>query len=172
MENQATQGNYKLLIFTAVNNAIGTQQFDFNLIQGKLMLIKRIKFNWYQLDAVDGHPYKGSKTTIDGTVTEHETMNGNTEKSFIPEHYAANKNQDGNCLLSFAINDKPIYLNGKMDNLYLKEDNLNLLINEPVQTFSVKITNAKMIFLDNTGALVESDNLGWVCEVGAYVYDK
>jgi len=160
--------NYKLLTFTASNNADATQNFDFNLIRGKRLVIKRIAFKWYQLDNVDGYPYKGTFISVDGLVTTHEIIYGNTEKPFIPESSAANKDQGGNCLLSFTINDKPIYLNGQMDNLYLKEDNLNIFVNEDLQKMNIKVTNAKMIFVKN-GALVESDNLGWVCEVGVYI---
>lgn len=160
---------YKLLTFTAANNVDGTQQFEFSLIRNKRLVIKRIAFKWYQLDNVDGYPYKGSSVSIDGLVTSHEILRTNTEKCFIPEDFASNKHQDGNCLLSFTINDKPVYLNGAMDNLYLKEDNLNLFVNEPVQKFSIKVLNAKMIFLTSGGLLVESDNIGWVCEVGAYI---
>ena len=56
-----------------------------------------------------------------------------------------------------------------MDNLFLKEDNINLVINEPVTDINIKVANAKMVFLDNTGALIESDNIGWVCELGVYI---
>ncbi len=160
---------YKLLTFTALNNVESTQNFDFNLIRGKRLVIKRIAFKWYQKDNVDGYPYKGTKVTVDGLVTEHEIFRTNTEKCFIPEDFAANKSQGGNCTLLFTINDKPIYLNGKMDNLFLKEDNLSLFVNEPVQSFIIKVTGAKMIFLTAAGALNESDNLGWVCEVGVYI---
>jgi len=166
---ELNNADYKLLTFTALNNVASTQEFDFNLIRGKRLVIKRIAFKWYQKDNIDGYPYKGSRTTIDGLVTEHEIHYTNAEKAFIPEDFAANKNQAGNCILNFTINNKPIYLNGKMDNLYLKEDNLNLSINEPVQDFVIKVTNALMIFLKSDGTLNESDNLGWVCEVGCYV---
>lgn len=160
---------YKLLTFTGANNADGTAEFDFNLIKNKRLVIKRIGFKWYQLDNVDGYPYLKSSVNVDALKTEHAVLYTSTQKTFIPENSGANKNQAGNCTLLFTINDKPVYLNGKMDNLFLTEDNLNFFINEDVQKFSIKVTNAKMNFLDATGAIVESDNLGWVCEIGVYI---
>ncbi len=161
--------NYKLLTFTAVNNAIGQKEFDFNLVQSRRIIIKRIAFKWYQIDNVDGLPYKNSRASIDGLLLQHDVIDGTSQKIFIPENFASNKFQNGNCLLQFTINSKPVYLNGKMDNLFLKEDNINLVINEPVTDINIKVANAKMVFLDNTGALIESDNIGWVCELGVYI---
>lgn len=170
IEELKNNTGYHLLTFTALNNVESTQEFDFNLIKGKRVVIKRLKFKWYQADATDGYPYQGSTMNIDGTVTGHYLINSSTQKLFIPEHFAANKHQAGNCTLQFKINDRPLYLNGKMDNLFLNEDSLNLLVDEPVQKFTIKVLNATMIFISSAGALNESDNLGWVCEVGVYVF--
>ena len=90
--------NYKLLTFTAVNNAIGQKEFDFNLVQSRRIIIKRIAFKWYQIDNVDGLPYKNSRASIDGLLLQHDVIDGTSQKIFIPENFASNKFQNGNCL--------------------------------------------------------------------------
>jgi hypothetical protein len=160
--------NYKLLSFAGNNNVLGSYQFDSNLITGKRLYIKRIRFKWYTLDNTEGLPYLSSGATIDGTVTGHDVLNSNSEKIFIPEESGSNIFQNSNCILNFLFNDKPVFLNGKMDNLFLNEDNLDLLINEPIQTIKIKVNNAKVCLL-NGGSLQLSENIGWICELGAYI---
>lgn len=160
--------NYKLLTITGVNGVAGTYQFDFNLVNGKRLLIKRVCFKWYLIDNSEGVPYLSSDTSIDGVVAGHNVINANAEKVFIPEQSAANRFQNSLCTLLFNINNKPVYLNGKMDNIFLNEDNINIMINEPVQSIIVKVSNAKVILL-NGASLVSSENIGWICEIGAYI---
>lgn len=161
-------GGYRLLTFTGTNGVLGTKEFDSNLILNKKILIKDIKFKWYLIDASEGLPYKSSITNIDGLVSGHEILNVGANKVFIPENFASNIFQNGNCLLNFSVNNKPVFLNGKMDDLYLHKDNLDILINESVQSFDIKITGAAMLLLlDNV--IASSNNIGWVCEVGVFI---
>ncbi|MEW6508383.1 MAG: hypothetical protein AB1432_11615 [Bacteroidota bacterium] len=160
--------NYRLLTYTGANNTFGTAQFDINLILNKTLLIKRIAFKWFTLDNSAGVPYLNSTVNFDGAINGHNVLNSNTELIYIPKESGSNINQDGNCTLIFTFNNKPIFLNGRLDDIFIEESNLDLRINEPIQSVAVKVLNAKVCLL-NGASLVVSDNIGWKCEIGAYI---
>lgn len=160
--------NYKLLTFAGLNNAAGINQFDFNLVAGKRLIIKKILLKWFVIDDSNGYPYDGSITNFDGTIANHTIIKSDSHKIFIPENSSSNIFQDGNCSLIFSINNKPLFLNGKLDNLFINEDNVNINIGEPVQSIIIKVNNAKALLLNGSN-LVESTNLGWLLEMGVYI---
>ncbi len=139
--------NYRVLQFAGVNNTPAVQKFDFKLLKHRNMIIKRIKFLWFVLDESEGLPYRKSAANFDGTILQHDVIKG-TSKSFIPKDSAANIYQNGNCTANLLVNSKPTYLSGEMNNLFLEENNIDISINEPIQSLSMQINNAKMLLLN------------------------
>lgn len=163
-----TATNYRLLTYAGNNNDTGAAKFDFNLIQGKRLIIKKIALKWYTKDGTEGVPYLGSNAGLDGLISGHSVINSTTQKILIPENSAAAVFQDDLATFSLGVNNKPVFLNGKLETLHINEDNIDIRINEPIQSIIVRIAGAKAALLSG-GDIVLSENLAWVCELGVYI---